>query len=291
MKLENKVAIITGGTKGIGYGIAEEYLKEGAKITICSRNAQEGVKAAKELGKLGEVLYLQADVSSIEDNQMLVDETVKKYGRLDIFVANAGINDPDKTHYLHITEEQYDRILGVNLKGLFFGGQLAARQMVKQGQGGAIVNISSVNAYLALDSQMCYTTSKGGVSQLTKVQAVALTPYDIKVNAICPGPIESELMRRVGSDEQLFNTVISRTPIGRIGTPNECGRLAVFLIPILCTDSLYTLTAAEASRHSRYRVTRRLRMNSMRSLWSWSKSRGGIKGEENGVAESRHDYL
>ena len=289
MKLENKVAIITGGTKGIGYGIAEEYLKEGAKITICSRNAQEGVKAAKELGKLGEVLYLQADVSSIKDNQMLVDETVKKYGRLDIFVANAGINDPDKTHYLHITEEQYDRILGVNLKGLFFGGQLAARQMVKQGQGGAIVNISSVNAYLALDSQMCYTTSKGGVSQLTKVQAVALTPYDIKVNAICPGPIESELMRRVGSDEQLFNTVISRTPIGRIGTPNECGRLAVFLA---CDDSnLYTLTAAEASRHSRYRVTRRLRMNSMRSLWSWSKSRGGIKGEENGVAESRHDYL
>lgn len=96
MKLENKVAIITGGTKGIGYGIAEEYLKEGAKITICSRNAQEGVKAAKELGKLGEVLYLQADVSSIKDNQMLVDETVKKYGRLDIFVANAGINDPIK---------------------------------------------------------------------------------------------------------------------------------------------------------------------------------------------------
>ena len=92
-----------------------------------------------------------------------------------------------------------------------------------------IVNISSVNAYLALDSQMCYTTSKGGVSQLTKVQAVALTPYNIKVNAICPGPIETELMRRVGSDPQLFNTVISRTPIGRIGTPNECGRLAVYL--------------------------------------------------------------
>lgn len=294
MKLENKVAIITGGTKGIGYGIAEEYLKEGAKITICSRNAQEGVKAAKELGKLGEVLYLQADVSSIEDNQMLVDETVKKYGRLDIFVANAGINDPDKTHYLHITEEQYDRILGVNLKGLFFGGQLAARQMVKQGQGGAIVNISSVNAYLALDSQMCYTTSKGGVSQLTKVQAVALTPYDIKVNAICPGPIESELMRRVGSDEQLFNTVISRTPIGRIGTPNECGRLAVFLA---CDDSNFVygqsiyIDGGRSFQAFPVPVTRRLQMNSMRSLWSWIKSRGGIKGEENGVAESRHDYL
>ena len=186
MKLENKVAIVTGGTKGIGYGIAEEYLKEGAKVAICSRNEKEGAKALDELGRLGEVIYVQADVSSIEDNQRLVDETVKRFGQLDIFVANAGINDPDKTHYLDITEEQYDRILGVNLKGLFFGDQLAARQMVKQGHGGSIVNISSVNAYLALDSQMCYTTSKGGVSQLTKVQAVALTPYDIKVNAICP---------------------------------------------------------------------------------------------------------
>lgn len=229
MKLKDKVAIITGGSKGIGYGIAEEYLKEGAKITICSRNEEEGRKAQEELSKLGEVLYVQTDVSSIEKNQRLVDKTVEKYGRLDIFVANAGINDPKKTHYLDITEEQYEKIMGVNLKGVFFGGQIAARQMVKQGTGGAIVNVSSVNAYLALDSQMCYTTSKGGVSQLTKVQAVALTPHNIKVNAICPGPIETELMRRVGSDPQLFNTVISRTPIGRIGTPNECGRLAVYL--------------------------------------------------------------
>ena len=234
MKLKDKVAIVTGGSKGIGYGIAEEYLKEGAKVTICSRNAEQGKAACEELSKLGEVLYLQADVSSVEDNQMLVEKTVERFGRLDIFVANAGINDPDKTHFLDITEEQYERIMGVNLKGVFFGGQAAARQMAKQGEGGAIINVSSVNAYLALDSQMLYTTSKGGVGQLTKVQAVALTPHNIKVNAICPGPIESELMRRVGSDPQLFNTVLSRTPIGRIGTPNECGRLAVFLA---CEDS------------------------------------------------------
>lgn len=236
MRLKNKVAIITGGSKGIGYGIAEEYLKEGAKITICSRNEAEGKAAQEQLGKLGEVLYFQADVSSVADNQMLVDKTVEAYGRLDIFVANAGTNDPQKTYYLDITEEQYERIMGVNLKGVFFGGQIAARQMAAQGDGGAIVNVSSVNSYLALDSQMCYTTSKGGVSQLTKVQAVALTPHRIKVNAICPGPIETELMRRVGSDPQLFNTVMSRTPIGRIGSPNECGRLAVFLA---CEDSNY----------------------------------------------------
>lgn len=234
MKLENKVAVITGGSKGIGYGIAEQFLKEGAGITICSRNEEEGREAQKKLSELGEVLYVKTDVSSVAENQALVDKTIEKYGRLDIFVANAGTNDSKKTHYLDITEEQYDRIMGVNLKGVFFGGQVAARQMRKQGIQGSIINVSSVNSYLALDSQMCYTTSKGGVSQLTKVQAVALAPFGIKVNAMCPGPIETELMRRVGSDPQLFNTVLSRTPIGRIGTPNECGRLAVFLA---CEDS------------------------------------------------------
>ena len=234
MKLKNKVAIVTGGSKGIGYGIAEEYLKEGAKVVICARNKEEGVKAVEELKQFGDVFFVSCDVSIQQSNEALVAETVKQFGRVDIFVANAGINDPDKTHYLNITDEQYERIMGVNLKGVFFGGQAAARQMVKQGDGGAIVNVSSVNAYLALDSQMLYTTSKGGVGQLTKVQAVALTDYNIKVNAICPGLIDTELMRRVGSDPQLFNTVISRTPIGRVGTPNECGRLADFLA---CADS------------------------------------------------------
>jgi NAD(P)-dependent dehydrogenase (short-subunit alcohol dehydrogenase family) len=149
-------------------------------------------------------------------------------------VANAGINDPAKTHYLDITPEQYDKIMAVNLRGMFFGGQKAARQMVKQGEGGVIINMSSVNAHLALDSQMVYTTSKGGIQQLTKVQAVALAQYGIKVNAMAPGPIETDLMRAVGSDKQLMDTILSRTPLGRIGTTKECGRLAVFLA---CEDS------------------------------------------------------
>jgi len=144
-------------------------------------------------------------------------------------VANAGINDPDKTHFMDITPDQYDRIMGVNLRGMFFGGQKAARQMIRQGEGGVIINMSSVNAHLGLDAQVVYTTSKGGVQQLTKVQAVALAPHNIKVNAMAPGPIETELMRRVGSDQQLMDTILSRTPQGRIGTPRECGRLAVFL--------------------------------------------------------------
>ncbi len=230
MRLLGKVAVVTGGSQGIGYGIAEEFVREGAKVCICSRNVEQGCKATEALQELGgEVLYVQCDVAKLEDLQRLVDETVRKFGRLDIYVANAGINDPAKTHYIDITEQSYNAIMDVNLKGMFFGGQFAARQMISQGGGGSIINMSSVNAWLALDSQMVYTTSKGAIQQLTKVQAVALTRYGIKVNAMAPGPIDTELMHRVGSDKQLMDTIISRTPIGRIGTPRECGRLAVFL--------------------------------------------------------------
>ncbi len=235
MKLSGKVAVITGGTKGIGLGIAEEFLREGAAVVIGGRSPETGARGEAYLRSLGgEAAYIPCDVAKLEDLDRIIAAAAERFGRLDIYVANAGINDPQKTHYLDITPEQYDRIMDVNLRGMFFGGQYAARQMVKEGHGGAIINMSSVNAYLALDSQMVYTTSKGGVQQLTKVQAVALASHGIKVNAMAPGPIETDLMRRVGSDRQLMDTILSRTPLGRIGTPKECGRLAVFLA---CEDS------------------------------------------------------
>ena len=230
MKLKGKVAVIAGGTKGIGLGIAIEFAREGAKVVIGGRNEEtgrEGVEAIRAAG--GDGLFVRCDVSRMDDLDNIVDQAVQAFGRLDVYVANAGVNDSNKTHFLDITPDQYDWIMDINLKGMFFGGQKAARQMVKQGGGGAIINMSSVNAHLALDAQVVYTTSKGGIQQLTKVQAVALAPHNIKVNAMAPGPIESELMRRVGSDKQLMDTILSRTPMGRIGTPKECGRLAVFL--------------------------------------------------------------
>ncbi len=230
VRLKDKVAIITGGSKGIGFGIAREYIREGARVVICSRNEKECALACDQLKALGgEVVYTACDVADLDQLQKLVDITIENFGRLDIYVANAGINDPAKTHYLDISAEQYDKIMDVNLRGLFFGGQFAARQMVKQGGGGVIINVSSVNAYLALDSQMVYTTSKGGVQQLTKVQAVSLAKHGIKVNAMAPGPIATDLAFRVGSSQELKDTVVSRTPIGRYGTTEECGRLAVFL--------------------------------------------------------------
>lgn len=230
MKLKNKVAIIAGGTKGIGLGIALEYVREGAKVVVGGSTKKNGQTAAAVINEAGgEGLFVKCDVSSLADLDNIIDQAVRAFGRLDIYVANAGINDANKTHFLDITPDQYDRIMNVNLKGMFFGGQKAARQMVAQGDGGVIINMSSVNAHLALDSQFVYTVSKGGIQQLTKVQAVALAPHNIKVNAIAPGPIETDLMRKVGSDKQLIDTILSRTPLGRIGTPRECGRLAVFL--------------------------------------------------------------
>ena len=230
MRLKDKVAIVTGGTKGIGYGIAEEFLKEGAKVVITGRDAETGARAEQALAAAyPDVLYIREDVSDLACLQSTIDRTVARFGRLDVYMANAGINDPKKTHFLDITPEQYDRIMDINLRGMFFGGQFAARQMAKQGEGGAIINMASVNSWLGLDSQVVYTTSKGAIVQLTKVQAIALTDKNIRVNAIAPGPIETELMRRVGNDHELMDTILSRTPIGRIGTPNECGRLAVFL--------------------------------------------------------------
>jgi len=230
MKLKDKVAVITGGTKGIGLGIAAEFIKEGAKVVIGGRNPDTGAAGVRELEALGgEAIYIPCDVGQMDQLQNIIEKSVEHFGRIDIYVANAGINDPDHTHYLDITPEQYDTIMDVNLKGMFFGGQYAAREMVKQGNGGVIINMSSVNAYLALDSQMVYTTSKGGVQQLTKVQAVALAKNGIKVNAIAPGPIMTDLMKRVASSKSDMDNLMSRTPIGRIGTPAECGRLAVFL--------------------------------------------------------------
>ena len=230
MKLKDKVAVIAGGTKGIGLGIALEFVREGAKVVVGGTTATNGEAAVSEIKAAGgDGLFVECDVSDLEQLDNIVAETVRNFGRLDIYVANAGINDSNKTHYLDISPEQYDRMMDVNLKGMFFGGQKAAQQMRAQGDGGVIINMSSVNSHLGLDSQFVYTVSKGAIQQLTKVQAVALAPYNIKVNALAPGPIETDLMRRVGSDKLLMDTILSRTPLGRIGTPKECGRLAVFL--------------------------------------------------------------
>jgi glucose 1-dehydrogenase len=143
-------------------------------------------------------------------------------------VANAGI--VHAAEFLDLKEEDFDRVLAVNLKGIFLAGQAAARQMVKQGGGGAIVNMSSVNAVLAIPNQVPYVVSKGGINQLTKVMALALAPHRIRVNAIGPGTILTELARTaVLGNKEAERKILSRTPLGRMGDPDEVANVAVFL--------------------------------------------------------------
>lgn len=228
MKLKDKVAVVTGATKGIGQGIAEEFAKEGARVVLTGRSQDLGEKAAQEIADRGhEAIFVQCDVSQRDQVNRLVEKSVDHFGRLDIMVSNAGINA--KAEFLDVTEADWDAVIAVNLKGVFLCGQTAARQMVKQGQGGAIINMSSVMGVLGLKNQVAYSASKGGINQLTKVMGLGLIEYGIRVNGIGPGAVNTELMKRVGHNKELMDMILKRTPIGRVAECSEVGRVAVFL--------------------------------------------------------------
>ncbi|THB81366.1 MAG: SDR family oxidoreductase [Desulfobacteraceae bacterium] len=228
MKLKGKVAVVTGATKGIGLACAKEYIKEGAKVVLTGRSRDLGEAAVENITRDGgEALFVPCDVANSTQVNALIERTVEHFGKIDIMLSNAGTNG--KAEFLDVTEEDWDRIIDTNLKGIFLCGQAAARQMVKQGHGGYIINMSSVMAVLGLKNQVAYSASKGGINQLTKVMALGLIDYGIRVNAIGPGPIMTELMQRVADDETVMNAILRRTPEGRIGTGEEVGRLAVFL--------------------------------------------------------------
>ncbi len=228
MKLKDKSAIITGATKGIGLAIAEEYAKEGSKVVLTGRSVDLGEDAAKTIRDRGhDAIFVQCDVSQSDQVDRLVSKTVEQFGRLDIMVSNAGINA--KAEFLDVKEADWDRVIAVNLKGVFLCGQAAAKQMVKQGQGGVIINMSSVMGVLALKNQVAYSASKGGINQLTKVMGLGLIDYGIRVNGIGPGAVNTELMKRVGHNKELMDMILRRTPIGRVAECSEVGRVAVFL--------------------------------------------------------------
>jgi glucose 1-dehydrogenase len=229
MQLKDKVAVVTGAAQGIGFAIAERFVKEGAKVVLSDIETGKGKEAADRLELAGgETTFVACDVGDAGQVTALVDATVKEYGRLDIMVSNAGTIHT--AEFLDLEEENFDKVIRTNLKGAFLTGQAAARQMVKQGSGGgAIINLSSVNAILAIPNQGPYNVSKGGINQLTHVMALALAPHDIRVNAIGPGTIATEMAQVVMQDEAARKKIMSRTPMGRLGEPAEVASIAVFL--------------------------------------------------------------
>jgi glucose 1-dehydrogenase len=227
--LEGKTAIVTGGARGIGLAIARRYVAEGARVVIADIEEGAGKAAAAQLGP--EARFVRTDVGAAGDARNVVAEACGVSGDLDILVNNAGVIHT--ADFLDVAEADFDRVLRVNLKGMFLVGQAAARQMVAQVKAGrppgAIVNMSSINARVAIPNQVPYCVSKGGVEQLTKVMALSLAPFGIRVNAIGPGSIMTDMLRGVATDQVVRNRLLSRTPLGRVADPEEVASIAAFL--------------------------------------------------------------
>ena len=228
MRLKDKVAIVTGAAMGIGRACAERFAAEGAKVVLSDIDAARGEEAAEAIqARGGDALFVVCDVGDKSQVDALIASAVAAFGRLDCAIANAGI--VHACDFLDLSEADFDRVLRVNLKGVFLTGQAAARQMVAQGTPGTIINMSSINAVLAIPSITPYIVSKGGVNQLTKVMALALADKGIRVNAIGPGTIGTEMALKVLSDPAKMRSAMSRTPMGRVGQPDEIASVAVFL--------------------------------------------------------------
>ncbi|MBI3230951.1 MAG: 3-oxoacyl-ACP reductase FabG [Burkholderiales bacterium] len=224
MKLAGKTAIVTGASQGIGLACAERLLADGANVMLSDIKA-EGQAIAEKLGD--KARFCLADVSRAEDVQKMVAATLDAFGQIDILVNNAGVTHA--ADFLDLREEDFDRVLRINLKSMFLCGQAVAREMVKQ-QSGAIINMSSVNSELAIPNQVPYVVSKGAINQLTKVMALNLAPHGIRVNGVGPGTILTELAKQaVLSSEQARHTILSRTPLGRCGEPEEVASIVSFL--------------------------------------------------------------
>lgn len=231
MLLENKVAIITGAARGIGYAIAKRYVEEGARVVIADSDDKQGSETAEELSVFGETCYVHTDVSKRLDVRNLVTATVEAFGDIDILVNNAGI--VHSATFLELKEDDFDRVLEVNLKGTFLCGRAVARHMVENVEAGkpagSIINLSSVDDNVVILDQLAYAVSKGGVRQLTRAMAMALARYSIRVNAIGPGTIFTEMFKTISPEATDRRAILARTPLGRFGEPREIAAIAVFL--------------------------------------------------------------
>ena len=221
-RLEGKVAIVTGGARGLGLGIARRFAAEGAQVVIADVAGQTAVDAAASIG--GD--HHACDVRDRASVQELIDKVVAGKGRLDIMVANAGI--AGGAPFLELTDERWDDVIAVNLKGVFLCDQIAGRHFAAQGRG-AIINTASILSARANPTTAAYSASKAGVVSLTHSAAAALGRFGVRVNAIGPGYIESQMTEGIRADVEMAQSVRDATVLGRFGTPADIGDAAVFL--------------------------------------------------------------
>ena len=227
--LQDKVAIVTGGNSGIGKSIVEYLAELGAKVVIDYRSHPEATEELEqEIGAYGGSSYgVQADVGKLDDLQRLVDATVAKYGRLDVMVNNAGIET--RTSILTTTPDNFDKVLDVNLRGVFFATQFAAKQMIAQGGGGRIINISSVHEDWPMPDNTPYCCAKGGVRMLTRTAALELAPHGITIVNVGPGAVATPINDSTMNNPELLAKLNAAIPMGRMAQPEEIAKVVGFL--------------------------------------------------------------
>lgn len=228
-QFDAKVAIITGSDSGIGRAIAIEFAKEGATVVVNYAHARDKAEEVRQTIEKnnGKVLVIQADISQYQQTTGLIQQTVERFNRLDIMVNNAGmeIHNP----FLDVTEEQFDRVLSVDLKGAFFCAQAAAREMVKRRTAGRIINVSSVHEDLAMPKNAPYCCAKGGLRMMTRTICLELAPYNITINNIAPGAIHTPIDADVEADPEKMAALLNEIPLHRMGQPEEVAKLALYL--------------------------------------------------------------
>ena len=220
---DQKIALVTGGARGIGYACGEALAEVGLRVVLADIAGAEA--AAETLGQ-GAVGFT-ADFSKPDEIAALFDRIEAEVGNVSVLVNNAGVAKPGD--FLDLTLEDFQSVIDLNLTGVFLASQRAARRMVETGIEGAIVNMSSVNAQVAIPSIVSYCASKGGVMQITKAAALALAPHNIRVNAVGPGSIDTAMVASVNSNPEAMARVMSRTPLGRLGSAREIGDVVAFL--------------------------------------------------------------
>jgi glucose 1-dehydrogenase len=229
MLLKKKVAIVTGGNSGIGKAIVLELAKQGANIVIdYVSHADATEELEKQVASLGDqAIGMEADVSRVTDLEQLIAAAVKAFGRLDIMVNNAGIET--RTSVLETTEQQYEKVLQVNLKSAFFGTQLAAKQMIKQGGGGHIINITSVHEDWPMPGNIAYCLSKGGMRMLTRTAGVELAPHNILVVGVGPGAVATPINRATMQNPAEMSKLDAAIPLGRMAQPQEIASVVAMM--------------------------------------------------------------
>jgi glucose 1-dehydrogenase len=230
MRLQDKVALITGASSGIGAGVAQRFAEEGARVAVNYRpNSPKDKEAAESAAKsfAASSMAVEADVSNRKEVEAMVERVVRELGRIDICINNAGIEI--KRDFLDVTDDEWNRVLNVNLYGSFLVSQAAVRTMVKRGGGGRLIFMSSVHEDIPFPGFTSYCASKGAIRMMMRNLAMELAPHGITVNNIAPGAIATPINRAVLDDPEAYRNAVSEIPLGRFGTPADVAAVALFL--------------------------------------------------------------